>query len=194
MPKGSPGKSRKRKLTPQQRIFVQASLAGDLPKVAYKKAYPSATKRALKGRPYVMNKNLRVKAAISAGLAGVAEKIAAQVGGKTGMELAAAGLISREVAEAGMTRVEKRKLLKKIANDSKASRVDRIRAIQTDNLMTGDNKPVRFEGEITLHGIFRALMATTALPGDHELIELNGMNGSNGHNGHGPNGNGLLHP
>lgn len=172
MPKGSPGKARNRKLTPQQHKFVQAILAGHLPKAAYKIAYPSATPRALRGRPYAMKKNKRVAAAISAGLAGSAEKLAATVGNKTGAELVAAGVISREIAEAGMTRAEKRKILKRIANDSKASRVDRIRAIQTDNLMTGDNKPVRFEGEITLHGIFKALAQTTGLPAANEVIEL----------------------
>jgi len=41
---------------------------------------------------------------------------------------------------------------------------DRIQAIKADNDMTGDNKPIRIEGEITLNGILQGLKPTTGLP------------------------------
>ena len=41
---------------------------------------------------------------------------------------------------------------------------DRIQAIKTDNAMTGDDAPVRIEGEITLSGILSQLTKTTGLP------------------------------
>lgn len=41
---------------------------------------------------------------------------------------------------------------------------EQIQAIKVDNDMTGDNKPVRVEGEITLKGILDAMQPTTGLP------------------------------
>lgn len=43
---------------------------------------------------------------------------------------------------------------------------EQIQAIKVDNDMTGDNKPVRVEGEITLKGILDALKPTTGLPNE----------------------------
>lgn len=161
-----------RTLTPGQLRYVQFRVAGDRPQQAYAKAFPGASRAALACKPYLLEKNARVKMAISAANANDVVRAVAVAGAKGSADLLAAGAVNREVAEVGMTRAEKRKILKKIANDTRASKVDRIRAIQVDNLMTGDNKPVRFEGEITLNGIFQALKATTGLPDAGELIEL----------------------
>jgi len=159
------------RLTPKQARYVEARLLGDKPQVAYAKAFPGATKGTLKRKPYELERNPRVLVALRA----VRErnvKLAMEMAGTDSAGVLAAGVLAREVVEAGLTRAEKRRILKRIAMDRKAARLDRMRAIQIDNLMTGDNKPVRFEGEITLHGIFQALKSTTALPVAEEVIEL----------------------
>jgi hypothetical protein len=72
-----------------------------------------------------------------------------------------------------LTRTRKRELLYSIAEDTKAPPAARTQAIQIDNRMTGDEKPVRVEGEITIGVIFRALQGTTALPSadEREVLE-----------------------
>ena len=107
-----------------------------------------------------------------AALKGDASKIAKLTQRTDTVAVVAAGAVAREVLEVGMTRAEKRRVLKRLAMNPKLPAIDRIRAIQVDNLMTGDNKPVRFEGEITLHGIFQALNSTTGLPDPNEVFEL----------------------
>lgn len=161
-----------RKLTPGQARYVQFRLAGLKPQKAYAKAFAGCSRTALQSKPYLLEKHKLVCAAIGAGQAGDVVKAVAVAGAANAADIMAAGAMNREVAEVGMTRAEKRRILKRIANDTKAPRRDRLMAIQVDNLMTGDNKPVRFEGEITLNGIFQALRATTDLPGPGELIEL----------------------
>lgn len=63
-----------------------------------------------------------------------------------------------------LTRKKKREILCKIATDGKRKASERIEAIKTDNAMTGDNKPVRIEGEITLYSILKQIAPTTGLP------------------------------
>lgn len=63
-----------------------------------------------------------------------------------------------------LTRKRKREILCRIATDSKRRASERIEAIKTDNAMTGDNKPVRIEGEITLYSILKQIAPTTGLP------------------------------
>lgn len=160
----------KRKLTPGQARYVQHRLTGDKPQAAYAKAFPGASKSALLSKPYLLERNPRVIAAMkSKGDAKVIERLTS---GKDTVSTIAAGVLAKEVLEAGMSRAEKRRVLKRIAMNPKMDPVDRIRAIQVDNLMTGDNKPVRFEGEITLNGIFKALVSSTGLPSADEVIEL----------------------
>lgn len=175
--------ARRLKLTKGQAAYVEHRLKGKEPQAAYAAAFPGATKYSLRSKPYVLENNVRVKAAIDAGMKGKLDQIQATVATEGVMGLAVAGLVAKEVVEAGLSRVEKRKILKRIATDRHAPRIDRLRAIQIDNLMTGDNKPVRYEGEITLHGIFLSLQKTTGLPDPNEVYELNGTNGHNG-NGH----------
>ena len=74
----------------------------------------------------------------------------------------------------GATRAFKRRRLLAIMEDKNADAGRVIASIHEDNLMTGDHKPVRFEGEITLQGIFLALQKTTGLPDPNEVYELNG--------------------
>jgi hypothetical protein len=160
------------KLTPGQSRYVQHRLAGDKPQVAYAKAFPGASKSALASKPYILERNPRVMAAMEAAVIGNREKMTALLPKAERQAVAAAGREVKESIDVGLTRTEKRRILKRLAQNPKLDPVDRIRAIQVDNLMTGDNKPVRFEGEITLHGIFQALKSTTALPASEEVIEL----------------------
>lgn len=162
-----------RKLTEGQVRYVQNRVAGMKPGPAYAKAFPGASRSALKCKPYLLEKNKGVMNAIRAAQLGdgkTLEEVTTNTA--AAVSLAAAGGLAREAVEVGLTRAEKRRILKRIATDRKAPRIDRLRAIQLDNLMTGDNKPVRFEGEITLHGIFQALTQTTGLPSANEVIEL----------------------
>lgn len=161
------------KLTPGQASYVQHRVAGLKPGQAYAKAFPGASRSALKCKPYVLEKTKKIREAMRAAQLGDAKTLeAVTTNTKEAVALAAAGGLAREAVEVGLTRAEKRRILKRIATDRKAPRIDRLRAIQLDNLMTGDNKPVRFEGEITLHGIFQALTQTTGLPSANEVIEL----------------------
>lgn len=165
-------RARADKLTPGQARYVQFRLAGDKRQAAYAKAFPGASKSALACKPYMLERNPRVIAAMKAANAGDAHKLAKLTRTGDTVAVIAAGAVAREVLEVGMTRAEKRRVLKRIAMNPKLDPIDRIRAIQVDNLMTGDNKPVRFEGEITLGGVFAALSQTTGLPAREEVIEL----------------------
>lgn len=81
-----------------------------------------------------------------------------------------------EVAETA-TRMHKRKLLKKLMDDTDQETRTRIQAVKVDNLMTGDNKPVMEEGEWSLHAIY-ALIANKShcLPNAEELALLPSAN------------------
>lgn len=166
-----------RKLTAGQAAFVQYRIAGMPVVAAYAKAFPAASKRTLACKPYSLERHPRVRAAIEAVTLKDTFSVAKLMEAKGAKAAVAAGVLHEEVVkaaeDAGLSRAEKRRILKRIATDRKATRIDRLRAIQVDNLMTGDNKPVRFEGEVTLHTIFQALNGTTGLPSSGELIDLN---------------------
>ena len=72
-----------------------------------------------------------------------------------------------------LSRQRKREILGEIAEDRDAKHGERVMAIKTDNQMTGDDAPVRIEGEITLNAIFQALTTTTGIPDaiEAEIIE-----------------------
>lgn len=70
----------------------------------------------------------------------------------------------RQVKLAG--RVDKRRLLALIMFDRNEDTGRRLEAIKIDNVMTGDNAPVRMDGELTLGSIFKSLRSTTGLPCD----------------------------
>lgn len=68
------------------------------------------------------------------------------------------------------TRALKRRRLYEIGmgdNDSNA-----LRAIEIDNRMTGDDAPIRVEGEITLTGILDGLRPSLGLPDPTEAIDI----------------------
>jgi hypothetical protein len=75
----------------------------------------------------------------------------------------------------GATRAQKRRLLLQAMMDTKATWRERLSAIQLDNFMTGDNKPMRIEGELTLIRVLRALEPTTGLFRPEELQELEAL-------------------
>lgn len=158
-------------MKPEQWTYVRARIAGKKPMDAFDVACPDASPHMRKKTPYMWEKKKEIREAITL---------------KLTPEDMQQGLVTREqveearkreievVREAGMTRAEKRVLLKKIANDAKKSPMARIAAIKVDNEMTGDNAPVRIEGEITLNTIFQSLKGTTGLPSPDEVIEIEG--------------------
>jgi len=70
---------------------------------------------------------------------------------------------ARTERSATLSRQRKRELLCDIAEDS-AKPGDRLSAIVVDNRMTGDDAPIRIEGEITLAGILSDLGPSVGLP------------------------------
>lgn len=72
-----------------------------------------------------------------------------------------------------LTRARKRELLLQFAEDTRASKLERQRAIVIDNRMTGDDRlVVNVEGEITLSSVFKALCNSPALPGGGEVFDI----------------------
>jgi hypothetical protein len=140
-----------RDLTFRERKFCNLILLGKTKREAYAEAFsPRGTPNKIRERARIVSNRPVVVAYIAAEQAKTAESI-------------------------GLTRAQKRRVLMSIALDTKEDAGKRIAAIQTDNVMTGDNKPVRFEGEITLAGIFMSLQKTTGLPDPNEVHELESM-------------------
>ena len=136
------------KITPKQQRFVDLILLGTTNKEAYRQAFQSkANDNVLRVKAAELKRKPVVKAYMEAEQKKNADLV-------------------------GLTRAEKRRMLRMIALDPKESASDRLKAIALDNLMTGDNKPVRFEGEVTLAAVFRALHPTTGLLREDEVIEL----------------------
>ncbi len=138
-------------LSPKQIAFADAILDGMGPSAAYRHAGYFATEPQLVA---VKAQEVMRSALIQKYIADGREKLER---GKT------------------LTRLEKRRTLRSIALSTKHDAGDRIRAIQVDNLMTGDNKPIRVEGELTLNTIFRSLSGSTGLPDPSEVIDLDEM-------------------
>ena len=67
-----------------------------------------------------------------------------------------------------MTRQRKRELLCDAAEDAEKWS-DRLNAITIDNRMTGDDAPIRLEGEITLKGILDGIAPSVGLPPERTL-------------------------
>lgn len=139
----------KRKLTPAQRLFADYVIEGRQKIEAYRIAYPNQS---------LSDGALRVEASRTSALPHVADYIA--------------DALAERRREVLLTRDAKRQILGSIARDPKAPRSARILAVKTDNEMTGDNAPVRVEGEITLGVIFRALKQTVAVPTSGEAAAL----------------------
>ncbi len=77
-------------------------------------------------------------------------------------------LQEREASIAGLTRETKRGILASIAMGEVegAKPSDMIRAVMIDNLMTGDNKPIKVEGELTFQAMLDSL-PEEILPGSY---------------------------
>ncbi len=134
----------KRKLTTQEISFANFIVDGLTQTEAYRRAYNNR----LEGTA------LRVEAHKKANSPRIAEYIA--------------GLRAKLEDSRLLTRQKKRQILFKIATDPKAKKGERIEAIKTDNAMTGDNKPVRVEGEITLFSVLKDIKPTLGLPSDDD--------------------------
>jgi len=149
-PKKSPEGPKQRKLTPAQRLFGDYVIEGRAKNEAYRLAYPQSS---------LSPGALTTEAYRTSNRPNVAEYITEALQERR-----------REVL---LTRDKKRQILGAIALNPKARDMARIAAVGKDNDMTGDNAPVRIEGEITLHAIFTALRRTTGLlaAGEAKAIE-----------------------
>jgi hypothetical protein len=148
-------------MKPEQWVYVRARIAGKSPQAAFDEAKPGASPHMRKKTPYMWERNKEVRHQLQLTEARQKRELKPEV-----------KALLADVKEAGMNRQRKREILKAIANDSRKSPMARIAAIKVDNEMTGDNAPVRIEGEITLHTIFNSLGGTTGLPSPHEVIEI----------------------
>jgi hypothetical protein len=153
-----------RRLTPAQGRFATLVAAGTEPRAAYADAYPQSSDATRKTKPYVLLKSRHVHDAIEA----LATDDIAKARQKLGLSGTEAVSVARAV---GLSRQRKREILCAVATDERMPASVRIRAIEVDNLMTGDNRPVRVEGEITLDSILKALEPSTGLPHPQELTE-----------------------
>lgn len=133
------------KLTVKQQHFANLVLTGKKFTEAYVEAYPSSS--------------------LSPGALTVeASRLAAHPKVEAYMD----GVKAARRKETLLTRDKKRQILGGIALDSRAVDASRIMAIRVDNDMTGDNAPVRVQGEIVLHTIFESLGLSTGLPSAEE--------------------------
>lgn len=148
----------------RMKTFATLVASGSKPQQAYAEAYPDASASMRRVKPYVLLKNPGVKALIEALQKSDHAALRLELQMKEDESLKA-------LREVGLSRAEKRRILKRIAENPKNGPFARIRAIQVDNEMTGDNAPVRVEGEITLHTIFQALASSTGLPSEQEVLE-----------------------
>ncbi len=138
-----------KKLTPQQLRFADAVIEGRNPADAYRIAYPHGSPKP--ATVATEAKRMRAHAKISAYIAEC--------------------LADRRL-EVLLTRDQKRQILGGIAKKVTAPPAARIMAIKVDNDMTGDNAPVRVEGEITLFAVFNAMGLSTGLPSPSEVKAL----------------------
>lgn len=138
-----------KKLTPQQLRFADYLIEGKNPAESYRSAYPnqSLSKNALAVEANRLKSNPKIQAYMDE-------------------------CLSERRSEVLLTRDQKRQILGSIAKKVSAPETARIAAIKADNEMTGDNAPVRIEGEITLFGIFKSLDLSTGLPTPAEVRAL----------------------
>lgn len=136
-------------LTPQQLAFCHNIAEGMNPSAAYSRAYPrqSLGRDALSVEAARLRKNPKVVAYIN-------------------------DLLAEARREVLLTRDKKRMILGGIALNKNLPPQARIAAIQVDNRMTGDEKPVRIEGEITLHQVLQLLEPSTGLPDPSTVEQL----------------------
>lgn len=138
-----------KKMTVKQQTFADLVISGVPKAEAYGRSYPNST---LRGNA------LRVEAHRTAALPNVKAYVDAA--------------LAKRQSRALLTRETKREILADIAIDKKAPKPARIMAIQVDNRMTGDERPVRVEGEITLYTIFQSMQGPVGLPSGDEIDQL----------------------
>lgn len=137
------------KLTVKQQHFANLVLTGKPYTEAYAEAYPQSS---------LSRMALQVEASRLAAHPKVEEYIDAAKAARR--------------KETLLTRDKKRQILGGIALDGRAPDGSRIMAIKVDNEMTGDNAPVRVQGEITLHTVFESLGLSTGLPDEAEVRQI----------------------
>lgn len=109
---------RARNLTAKQRAFANLVVSGKEQGVAYREAYDCPL-----SSPTTVNKEASRTAALSHVAAYIAE------------------LISKEEKSRFLSRERKRELLAEFAENKRAKPSERVKAIEVDNVMTGDNAP-----------------------------------------------------
>jgi len=128
------------KLTTNQLKFADNILDGLKQSPAYKLAFPKAKTDTTSSSTRLM-KDVRIRQYLEA-------------------------IRDKEATANTLSRQRKREILFNLAEakvkDSRPN--DRISAIKEDNLMTGDNAPVKFKGELTIGSIMAGLSDTTGLP------------------------------
>ena len=128
-------------LSPSEEKFVNAIIDGENATQAYLIANPKVTKESAGVQGHRLLKNVKISEEI--------HRIRALL--RTGKTL---------------SRQRKREILADIAegaiDEVKVS--DRTNAINIDNKMTGDEKPIRIEGEVTLSRIIKGINSSTGLP------------------------------
>lgn len=137
------GQQLRSKLTPNQITFCQGIADGLNQSDAYRKAYPKCSEQSLVSKGSRLVTYGKVKDYIE------------YLRGETEQKGTASRIEKREIL-AGIMRNE----------DKEASKGEVIQAVKVDNQMTGDDAPVRVEGEITLNSIMKALENTTGLPNE----------------------------
>lgn len=136
-----------RRLTHKEEAFAQHVAKGETHSDAYKKAYNSTTPNAKVVAHRIVHK------------AHVAARIAE--------------LRAPDETRKFLTRARKREILWQIAEDARATRLERQRSIMIDNRMTGDDRTVvNIEGEITLVSVMAALNGSGPLPSVDEAIDI----------------------
>lgn len=136
-----------RSLTHKEETFARLVAKGETYADAYRKAYSSSSP------------NARIPACRIANKAHVAARIAE--------------LRAPDETRKFLSRARKREILWQIAEDTRATRLERQRSIMIDNRMTGDDRTVvNIEGEITLVSVMAALNGSGPLPSTEEAIDI----------------------
>ena len=130
-------------LPSKQLRFCRAIADGSNHRTAYMHAYPDCSEKSADAASARLLSNVRVQAEIKR-------------------------LQDKTETKETLTRQMKRERLAKIAlGKVGAAKVsDMNAAMKIDNEMTGDNAPIRVEGEITISGVWGRLKDTTGLPGE----------------------------
>lgn len=129
-----------RSLTPQQEFFARLVAEGKSHAESYRIAFKSkGSINSVKSNAYKVAIRPEVEAKIAEFKAKAEERMV-------------------------LTRSRKRHILYEIAEAKRNRTGDRIKAIEVDNRMTGDEAPVKIEGDVTLGLVLGSLMQSTLVP------------------------------